>query len=160
MVGASVYYGGGSNLKNPKPEDEIQDVSGLSTTMFDLHASYDNGPFSAYGVYTQTNLDGAEKLGESAVKKASGYYANASYDLGGVVGINYKMPVFAQYENYNPVERTVDGLNEETFQTEIVTIGMKFFPCRPGCNQGRLSNERRTMAKRQISFSLGLGFIF
>ncbi len=52
--------------------------------MFDLHASYDNGPFSAYGVYTQTNLDGAEKLGTSAVEKASGYYVNTSYDLGGV----------------------------------------------------------------------------
>jgi hypothetical protein len=159
MVGASVYYGGGSNLKNPEPEDEIQDVSGLSTTMFDLHASYDNGPFSAYGVYTQTKLDGAEKLGESAVEKASGYYANASYDLGGVVGIDYKMPVFAQYENYNPVESTVNGLNEETFQTEIVTIGMNFFPADQAVIKGDYQMKDINGQETNI-FSLGLGFIF
>ena len=37
MAGASVYYGGGSNLK----DDETNDVSGLTTTMIDIHASYD-----------------------------------------------------------------------------------------------------------------------
>ena len=94
MLGASVYYGEGSNLK-----DDANDVSGLTTTMFDIHATYDNGPFSAYGLYTQTNLDGAEKLSGTAVEKASGYYANASYDLSSLVGLKYKLPVFAQYEN-------------------------------------------------------------
>lgn len=159
MVGASVYYGDGSNLKNPKPTDEIQDVSGLDTTIFDIHASYDNGPFSAYGLYTQTNLDGAEKLGSSAVEKASGYYANASYDLSSLVGLEYKLPVFAQYENYNPVEKTVDGLNEDKFQTEIVTIGLNFFPA----DQVVLKADYAMKEVNNVdtnTFSFGLGFIF
>ncbi len=159
MVGASVYYGDGSNLKNPKPTDEIQDVSGLDTTIFDIHASYDNGPFSAYGLYTQTNLDGAEKLGSSAVEKASGYYANASYDLSSLVGLEYKLPVFAQYENYNPVEKTVDGLNEDKFQTEIVTIGLNFFPA----DQVVLKADYAMKEVNHVdtnTFSFGLGFIF
>jgi len=159
MVGASVYYGDGSNLKNPKPEDEIQDVSGLNTTIFDIHATYDNGPFSAYGLYTQTSLDGAEKLGSSAAEKASGYYMNASYDLSSLMGINYKLPVFAQYENYNPVEKTVDGLNEDTFQTDIVTIGLNFFPA----DQVVLKADYAMKEVNNVdtnTFSFGLGFIF
>ena len=153
MVGASVYYGGGSNTKDDT------DISGLTTTMFDIHAIYDNGPFSAYGLYTQTNLDGAEKLSDTAVEKASGYYANASYDISSLVGLNYTLPVFAQYQNYNPVEKTVDGLNEDEFQTEIVTIGLNFFPAdqvvlKADYAMKEVNNEDTN------TFSVGLGFIF
>jgi hypothetical protein len=155
MAGASLYYGDGSNLKN----DPVNDVSGLKTTMFDIHATYDNGPFSAYGLYTQTSLDGAEELGSSAVEKASGYYANAAYDISSLVGLEYKLPVFAQYENYNPVEKTVDGLNEDTFQTEIVTIGLNFFPA----DQVVLKADYAMKEVNNVdtnTFSFGLGFIF
>ena len=155
MAGVSVYYGDGSNLKN----DAINDVSGLTTTMFDIHATYENGPFSAYGLYTQTDLDGAEKLGSSAVEKASGYYANASYDLSSAVGIDYKLPIFAQYENYNPVEKTVDGLNEDTFQTEIVTIGLNFFPADQVVLKADYAMRDVNNVDTNI-FSFGLGFIF
>lgn len=159
MVGASVYYGDGSNLKDPKPEDAIQDVSGLNTTIYDIHATYDNGPFSAYGLYTQTKLDGAEKLGDTAAEKASGYYANASYDLSSLVGLEYKLPVFAQYENYNPVEKSVDGLNEDEFQTDIVTIGFNIFPA----DQVVLKADYAWKEVNHVdsnTFSFGLGFIF
>jgi hypothetical protein len=155
MVGASVYYGDGSNLK----DDAINDKSGLTTTMFDIHATYDNGPFSAYGLYTQTNLDGAENLGTSAVEKASGYYANASYDISDVVGLDYKLPVFAQYENYNPVEKTVDGLNEDKFQTDIVTIGLNFFPADQVVLKADYAMKEVNNVDSNI-FSFGLGFIF
>ena len=153
MVGASVYYGGGSNTKDDT------DISGLTTTMFDIHAIYDNGPFSAYGLYTQSNLDGAEKLSDTAAEKASGYYANASYDISSLVGLDYTLPVFAQYENYNPVEKTVDGLNEDEFQTEIVTIGLNFFPAdqvvlKADYAMKEVNNEDTN------TFSFGLGFIF
>lgn len=159
LVGASMYYGGGSNLKDPEPTDLIQDVSGLTTTMFDAHASYDNGAFSAYGLYTQSNLDGAEKLSDEAAEKASGYYANASYDLSGLVGIEYKMPIFAQYENYNPVEQTVDGFSEDKYQTEIVTIGLNFFPVDQAVIKADYAMKEVNNADSNI-FSLGIGFIF
>ena len=154
MIGASVYYGDGSNV-----EDGVEDVSGLDTTIFDIHASYDNGPFSAYGLYTQTKLDGAEKLSGTAVEKASGYYANVSYDLSSMVGLEYKLPVFAQYQNYNPVEKTVDGLNEDEFQTEVVTIGLNFFPA----DQVVLKADYAMKEVNNVdsnTFSFGLGFIF
>ena len=153
MVGASVYYGDGSNVK-----DDTNDVSGLTTTMFDIHASYDNGPFSAYGLYTQTNLDGAENLSPTAVEKASGYYVNASYDISSLVGLKYKLPVFAQYQDFNPVEKTVGGLNEDAFQTEIATIGLNFFPADQVVLKA--DYEMRDGYKEGDKFSFGLGFIF
>ena len=154
MVGASVYYGDGSNV-----EDGETDVSGLDTTIFDIHASYDNGPFSMYGLYTQTNMDGAENLSGTAVEKASGYYVNASYDISSLVGLNYKLPVFAQYQDLNPVEKTVNGSDEDTFQTEIVTIGVNFFPA----DQVVLKADYAMKEVNNVdtnTFSFGLGFIF
>ena len=156
LVGASFYYGGGSNLKN----DPINDVSGLTTTMFDVHANYENGPFRAYGLYTQTNLDGAEKIGTGAAEKASGYYGNISYDVGSLVNFDYKMPVFVQYENFNPVESTVDGLNEDKYKTKTTTIGMNFFPVDQAVLKVDYAMKDEGNKDRQDIFSLGLGFVF
>jgi len=155
LVGASVYYGTGSNLK-----DDLTKTSGLTTTMFDVHATYENGPFRATGLYTQTNLDGAENISPEAVEKASGYYANAAYDIGGLVGIDYKVPVFVQYENYNPVESTVDGFDEDTYKTEKTTIGFNFFPVDQAVIKVDYALRDEGIKEREEIFSLGLGFIF
>jgi hypothetical protein len=156
VVGGSVYYGGGSNLK----DDPLNEVSGLTTTMFEAHASYEIGPFNASGLYTQTTLEGAEKLSPEAVEKASGYYVNAAYNLGGLVGIDYTLPVFAQYENYNPVQSRVDGLNEEKYKTEKTTIGLNFFPVDQAVIKVDYALRDEGTKEREEIFSLGLGFIF
>ncbi len=160
LIGASVYYGGGSNLKDPDPLDPIQDISGLTTTIFDIHANYENGPFTANALYTQTNLNGAEKISSSAVEKASGYYVNAAYDIGSVVGLDYKVPVFAQYQDYNPVEKTVDGANEEEYKTKITTIGFNFFPVDQAVIKVDYALKDEGDKEREKIFSVGLGFIF
>lgn len=161
LFGASVYYGNGSNIKNgfDNHGDPQTNISGLTTTMFDIHASYESGPFKAYGLYTQTNLDGAEKISNSAVEKASGFYVNASYDVGDVVGLKYKLPVFVQYENFNPAQSTVDGLNEDKYKTKTTTIGVNFFPV----DQAVLKMDYAMKEVNNVDenvFSLGLGFIF
>ena len=155
MVGASLYYGGASNLK----DDDVNDVSDLTATMFDIHATYDNGPLSLYGLYTQTSLDGAEALGAGAADGAEGFYMNASYDLGDLIGFDYKTPIFAQYENYNPVDSTVNGQNEDIYDTEIVTVGVNFFPV----DQAVLKVDyamKDVNGEENNVFSFGLGFIF
>jgi len=156
LVGASVYYGGGSNLKN----DAINDVSGLTTTMFDVHATYENGPFKAYGLYTQTNLDGAENISPEAAEKASGYYVNTSYDVGSLANLEYRIPVFVQYEDFNPVESTVDGLNEDKYKTKTTTIGLNFFPVDQAVIKVDYAMKDEGIKERQDIFSLGLGFVF
>ena len=159
LVGVSVYYGGGSNLKDPLPTDPVQNVSGLTATMFDIHAAYESGAFKAYGLYTQSSLDGAEKLGNSAVEKASGYYVNAAYDIGMVAGLGYKIPVFVQYEDFNPAASTVDGSNEDKYKTKTTTIGLNFFPV----DQVVLKADyamKEVDSKDEDIFSFGLGFVF
>jgi len=159
LVGASIYYGGASNLKDPAPTDPIQDISGLDATMFDVHINYENGPFRAYGIYTQTTLEGAEKISSSAAKKASGYYANLSYDTDSFLKIGYKLPVFVQYEDFNPVASSVDGSNEERYKTKTTTVGINFFPA----DQVVLKADyamKEVGGEDQNIFSLGLGFVF
>ncbi len=159
LVGASIYYGGASNLKDPVPTDPIQDISGLDATMFDIHLNYENGPFRAYGLYTQTLLSGAEKISSSAAKKGSGYYMNLSYDMDGVTNIGYKMPIFVQYEDFNPVASSVDGTNESLYRTKTTTIGANFFPV----DQVVLKMDyamKEVGGEDQNIFSLGLGFVF
>lgn len=154
LVGASLYYGDGSNLK-----DDPSQTDGLKMTMFDLHAAYENGPFEASALYTQTTLDGAENLASGAVEKASGYYVNASYDISQFFGIDFKLPVFAQYQNFNPVEETVDGLNEDLYDTEITTIGINFFPA----DQAVVKLDyamKEVNNEEENTLSLGIGFIF
>ena len=69
------------------------------------------------------------------------------------------MPVFAQYENWNPVEKTVDGLNESDFETETVTIGMNFFPTEQVVL--KLDYEMNEVGNEDTNtVSFGLGFIF
>ncbi len=159
LLGASFYYGSASNLKDPQPGDTIQNISGLSATMFDLHASYEAGAFKAYGLYTQTTLDGAEKIGDGTVKKGSGYYANLSYDVGSLAALEYNVPLFVQYQNYNPVEKTVDGLNEARYKTEIVTIGANFFPVDQVVLKTDYAMKKVNNVDENI-FSVGLGFVF
>ncbi|KYJ87314.1 hypothetical protein [Sulfurovum riftiae] len=160
-VGASLYYGGASNLKDgyDKEGNYLGDISGLTTTMFDLHAMYNNGPFSAYGLYTQTTLDGAQKIGNGAVEKGSGYYANAAYDIGSLTSLEYKVPLFVQYENYNPVAKSVDGFNEEKYKTEKTTIGLNFFPVNQAVIKADYAMKDVNNVEENI-FSLGIGFIF
>lgn len=156
LVGASVYYGGGSNLKN----DDINEVSGLTTTMFDVHASYENGPFRAYGLYTQTNLDGAENISATAAEKAEGFYVNGSVDVGSFANLDYKIPVFVQYEDFNPVASTVDGLNEDKYKTKTTTIGINFFPVDQAVIKVDYAMKDEGTKESQNIFSLGLGFVF
>jgi len=152
LAGVSGYYGGASNLK-----DDANAISGVNATIFDIHAIYDNGPFSAYGLYTQTSVDG--DLGPSAAKKGSGYYVNLAYDVSELIGISQKLPIFVQYSNFNPVSETVDGLNEDAQQTESVIAGFNLFVH----DQATLKFEYEKKEINNVSqniFSTGFAFIF
>ncbi len=70
------------------------------------------------------------------------------------------MPLFAQYQNYNPVEKTVNGLNEDKYQTEIVTIGMNFFPVDQAVIKVDYAMKDVHNLDQEDIFSLGIGFIF
>ena len=72
----------------------------------------------------------------------------------------YKLPVFAQYENFNPVQQTVDGLNEDKYKTEKTTIGLNFFPTAQTVLKADYAMRDEGTKETEMIFSLGLGFIF
>ncbi|HFS85355.1 MAG TPA: hypothetical protein ENK72_01925, partial [Epsilonproteobacteria bacterium] len=154
LVGASLYAGDGSNLKNDPTE-----TTGLSMRIFDIHAAYENGPLELNALYTASTLHGAEKLSGTAVKEASGYYVNASYDISSLAGIDYKLPVFAQYQNYNPTEQTVDGNNESINETKITTVGINFFAADQAVVKLDYAKKEVNSVESKV-LSLGIGYIF
>ncbi|SFV55569.1 hypothetical protein MNB_SV-10-786 [hydrothermal vent metagenome] len=84
---------------------------------------------------------------------------NAAYDVGTVAGFEYKIPVFVQYEDFNPVASTVDGSNEDKYKTKTTTIGLNFFPV----DQVVLKADyamKEVDSKDEDIFSFGLGFVF
>ncbi|HHO65428.1 MAG TPA: hypothetical protein ENJ71_02780, partial [Epsilonproteobacteria bacterium] len=141
-------------------KDDPADLSGTNVTIFDIHANYENGPFRAYGLYTQTKLSGAEKIGSGAAEKANGYYVNLSYDIDSLTGLGYKMPIFVQYEDFNPVASTVDGLNEDKYKTKTTTIGANFFPADQVVLKADYARKEVSGRDDENIFSLGLGFVF
>ena len=153
IVGVSEYYADASNIKTG-------DISGTSVNIFDVHTVYEVGGFNLKALYTQTNVSSAEKLGEDTITKASGYYVNSSYDVSSMIGVNMKLPIFAQYERYNPIEETVSGKGEFKSITNI-NVGFNLYPT----NQVVLKadyqiKDDKNRDKKENMLSFGLGFIF
>ncbi len=118
LAGGSLYYGDGSNQQ--------EDIKGTTMSMFELHALYNYEKLTLKALYTQSNIKGASKISPTATSKATGYYVNAAYDIGGIIGLNYKIPLFAQYENYNLAASKADG--SSTKATNKYNVGFNFLP--------------------------------
>ena len=152
LIGASAYYGDASNTD--------PDLSGANLSIFDLHAQYEKGPFSAKALYTQANVSGAEKLGADTIQKASGFYLNTAYDVADALHMEYKLPVFVQYERYNPIEETVSGAGELE-DISIVTAGFNFYPTEQVVLKADYAiKDDPARADKERTASFGLGFIF
>jgi len=152
-VGVSAYYGNGSN-------DHTGNVNGTSLFIYDLHAIYRYEAMTIKGLFTQAMLHDAEKIGPNAVEEAEGYYITAEYDIMSHFNGTYRLPIFVQYENYNPVKETVSGIGELE-DIENITIGLNFYPHEQvvlkADYQIKDSNNGNDDEK---TLSVGIGFIF
>jgi hypothetical protein len=73
LVGAAAYSG-----------DSSQDAGGpdFATTIWDLHAEWQSGPWRVRGLYADANVDEAAQLGNPAASEdLGGWYLEAGYDL-------------------------------------------------------------------------------
>jgi len=154
VVGVSDYFGSASNLK--KGEDK----GGATMNIVDFHTVYQKGAFSFKGLYTQSNLINAEKFGDDTTTLASGYYVNASYDISSIVGLSMKLPLFAQYESYNPIEETVSQKGELKSINNL-TFGFNLYPTdQVVLKADFLIQDDKNRDEITNTVSLGLGFIF
>lgn len=151
LVGGSAYYGAATQGR----------PSGVNAFIYDLHALYEIAGFKFKGVYTATSVSNAEKIWSGAADGAEGYYVNAEYNLLATAATSYKLPIFAQYENYDPVSSVAGGVRPDLEQTNT-TVGLNFFPhdqvvlkadyVMTDYNDGNLEDYN--------TFELGMGFIF
>jgi len=153
IFGSSLYYADGSNTKIDKAKTRL--------SIFDVHAVYEFKGFNFKGLYTQTNLSNAEKLGEDTISKASGYYVNASYDVGNIIGLTNKLPIFVQYEKYSPIEETVSGKGISE-NVKNINLGFNFYPTSQVVLKAdyQIKDDKNRDTKLIKTLSFGLGFIF
>jgi hypothetical protein len=150
-AGASTYYGAATQGR----------PSGVNAFIYDLHAQYEMAGFKFKGLYTATSVSNADKIFTEAADGAEGYYVNAEYDLFAAAATTQKLPIFAQYESYDPVSSVAGGERPDLEQTNT-TVGLNYFP-----------NEQVVLKADYVmtdfsdgnkedfnTFSIGMGFIF
>jgi hypothetical protein len=126
--------------------------------MYDVHLNYEYNGARVYGTYTQTNRSNTSG---TQVKKMSGGYINASFDVLSLTSIEKKLPVFIQYETINPQETRANATGFDAVNT--TTIGINFFPHEQVVLKMDYAMANNDLANTKIdsdTFSLSLGFIF
>lgn len=94
-------------------------------TLMDTHVDYKRLGARLYGTYAQTHRSGVTS-GATQVTDSYGGYLNASFDLLSLTNNNMKLPLFAQYENYNAQDKRADDTSGD--DTTNVSFGLNFFP--------------------------------
>jgi len=84
----------------------------------------------------------------------------AEYDVMSHINGTYRLPVFVQYENYNPVQETVSGVGELE-DIENLTIGLNFYPHEQVVLKADYQiKDRNDGSDEEETLSVGIGFIF
>jgi hypothetical protein len=151
LAGGSVYYGAGTQ---GRPSD-------VNAFIYEVHTVYEKSGFKLKGVYTATSVSNAEKIFAEAADGAEGYYVNAEYNILATLPTKYRLPVFAQYENYDPVSSAAGGPGYDLGQTDT-TVGINFFPLDQVVLKADyvMTDYNAAALQDYDTFSLGLGFIF
>ncbi|RUM66042.1 MAG: hypothetical protein DSZ03_01770 [Sulfurimonas sp.] len=152
LIGVSAYYG-----------DAAQGaVSGSSALMYDVHATYETRGMKAKGVFTATSITGAKEWNlPDAATKAQGYYLNIEYDLLHTAATSLRLPLFVQYESYDPTKKTL-GTRQRSNAVTNMTFGVNVFPHEQVVLKVdyTMKNYDDDNQKDYHTLSLGLGFIF
>jgi len=151
LVGASAYYGAATQGR----------PGGVDAFIYDLHGQYEIAGFKLKGLYTATSVSHAEKIFAEAADGAEGYYVNAEYNLLATAATAKKLPIFVQFEQYDPVASVAGGVRPDLKQTNT-TVGLNFFPHEQVVLKADyVMTDYDDDAKEDFNtLSLGLGFIF
>jgi hypothetical protein len=154
LLGGSTYYGAATQGR----------PSGVDAFIYDLHGQYEVAGFKFKGVYTATSVSNADKIFAEAADGAEGYYVNAEYNLLATAATRMKLPVFVQYENYDPVSSVAGGTRPDLEQSNTA-VGVNFFPIdqvvlKADYVMTDYRNNADAAEEDFNTFSLGLGFIF
>lgn len=151
LLGTSAYYGAATQGR----------PSGVNAFMYDIYGQYEYAGFKIKGLYTATSVTNADRIFAEAADGAEGYYVNAEYDLLAMAATTQKLPLFVQYENYDPVSSVAGGTRPDLEQTNT-TVGLNFFPYEQVVLKAdyTMYDYSNSNTEDYNVFRLGLGFIF
>ena len=151
LAGGSVYYGAATQGR----------PSGVDAFIYEMHGVYEHSGFKLKGVYTAMSVSNAERIFAEAADGAEGYYVNAEYNVLAQAATSKRLPLFVQYEHYNPVSSVAGGPRPDYEQTDT-TVGLNYFPLDQVVLKAdyAMTDYHDSTREDYNTFSLGLGFIF
>jgi len=151
LVGTSAYYGAATQGR----------PNGVNAFMYDIYGQYEYAGFKLKGLYTATTVSNAKKIFAEAADGAEGYYVNAEYDLLATLPMRFRLPVFAQYEHYDPVSSVAGGTRPDLKQTNT-TVGVNFFPYEQVVLKAdyAMTDYHDSALEDYNVISVGMGFVF
>ncbi len=93
--------------------------------IWDTHVDYKQNGARLYGTYAQTSRSN-ETPNSTNVTESFGGYLNASFDVLSLTSSDNKLPLFVQYESYNPQSKRADGTSRDA--TTDISLGANYFP--------------------------------
>lgn len=149
-VGGSIFSGGAGQGK-------IDDVT---TTIAEVHASYNYQGLNLRGLYAINEVDGAKKVAAKHEKDASaegfGYYLNASYD------VNQWFTPFVRYEvyNQNDVKYDKDGVEGSSGDITDISLGLNYKPTKNVVLKANYVMGENSKGEDDNRIELGTGYVF
>lgn len=125
IAGVSAFHG---NSGANQPE-------GLGTFIFDVHAEWNEGPWSVRGLYAQAEVDDTEdffnRTGTAIGERLDGWYVEAGFDLLSLTDAyaNQTLDLFFRYEELDTQASLAPGVTpgggiDDTF----LTVGLNYRP--------------------------------
>ena len=152
-VGASVFTGDANQGTDA--------LSGVKTTISEIHAGYTLKGLKLRGLYAQSKVDNANKIAiatnSDASGKGSGYYLEGSYD------VTNKWTPFVRYEQYNRFDEkftaTTGASTASDKDTKNRLVGVNFFPTQNVVVKADY-NFRETQGVKDNRVEMALGYVF
>lgn len=124
-LGASVFHG---NSGVNTPED-------LGTTIWDLHAEWNEGPWTVRGLYASSDIDDTAafnaRTGENLAERMRGWYLEAGYDLFSILDApaGQSLDLFLRYEDVDTQAALAPGLTPAGGVVDtFTTLGLNYRP--------------------------------
>ncbi|MDG1986011.1 MAG: hypothetical protein P8M11_15770 [Planctomycetota bacterium] len=124
-VGASIFHG---NSGVTTPED-------LSTTIWDIHGEWNEGPWTVRGLYANSDIDDTAafntRTGENLAEQMRGWYLEAGYDLFSFIDApaGQSLDVFVRYEDLDTQAKMATGFSPNGGKVDTyTTVGLNYRP--------------------------------
>lgn len=145
LIGASLTY---NNAK--------ADSSEIPITLFELHTRIRKNNLYIDAEYGNISYSDYE------IEKSTGYYVNAGYDVGSIIGTVCKIIPFIMYSNINTAAATITGGNSEReYDNSYWTFGISVLPINEVVFKADYSIVENDLTGNQTKlFNLGVGYMF